>query len=172
MAFVIHSRHSVRRAIAIQVLAEAAASSTPIFASPSTEKAQFRAALRLSTSPPSALSLSGISIEAPCLNKSQKYRAWRRRQWFSSSLSASRREAKARVVSSKRSRPSCPRAAIIDFRTKLPNAIRDICFIYHFVSDNGDRRFECKSAGKNTEPAQYALLCLIKQVIAPLQRGV
>ena len=64
MAFVIHSRHG-KKGIAIQMSAEAAPSSTPIFASPSTEKAQFRAALRLSTSPPSALSLSGMSVEAP-----------------------------------------------------------------------------------------------------------
>ena len=34
---------------------------------------------------------------------------------------------------------------------------------------NGDRRFECESAGKNAEPVQYALLCLAEQVIAPLQ---
>src|ERR1700681_1562236 len=58
------------------------------------------------------------------------------------------------------------------FRTELPNAIRYICFIHRLIGDNGDRRFECKSAGKNAESAQDTLLGLAEQVVAPLQCGV
>ena len=72
IAFLIHSRHSVSSAMPIQVPADAAASSMPSFASPPAENAQFRAALRLSTSIPSALGQLDTSTAAPCLNKSPK----------------------------------------------------------------------------------------------------
>jgi len=58
--------------IPIQVLADAAASSMPRFGSPSVEKAQFKAARRLSTSTPSIRGQPDESIDAKCRNISLK----------------------------------------------------------------------------------------------------
>jgi len=53
------------------VPAEAAASSTPIFASPSTEKPS-QGSSEMSTSSPNAFERFMLICSAPCLNKSQK----------------------------------------------------------------------------------------------------
>src|SRR3954453_4696458 len=58
------------------------------------------------------------------------------------------------------------------FRPKLPNTIRHSRFISLVICGNSDRRSECESARENAKPAKYEPLTLIKQAIAPFQRGI